>query len=151
MLGYVHLTAGRPVLERRAAAGMTYWALEGDLDGGLFPGGVCGGGSGGWSAAGCPRRPAAGPGGEFCPSASGSAGRTAAGPAAAIAGRPGPRRGHGPAAGGLRRQPGPAGGPRSWPALPHLRLETGAGQEALERALLRQLDLPPAAAPPPSP
>ena len=38
MLGYVHLTAGRPVLERRAAAGMTYWALEGDLDGGLFPG-----------------------------------------------------------------------------------------------------------------
>ena len=37
MLGYVHLTAGRPVLERRAAAGMTYWALEGDLDGGLFP------------------------------------------------------------------------------------------------------------------
>lgn len=24
MLGYVHLTAGRPVLERRAAAGMTY-------------------------------------------------------------------------------------------------------------------------------
>ena len=27
MLGYVHLTAGRPVLERRAAAGMTYWAL----------------------------------------------------------------------------------------------------------------------------
>ena len=38
MLGYVHLTAGHPVLERRAAAGMTYWALEGDLDGGLFPG-----------------------------------------------------------------------------------------------------------------
>ena len=28
MLGYVHLTAGHPVLERRAAAGMTYWALE---------------------------------------------------------------------------------------------------------------------------
>ena len=38
MLGYVHLTAGHPVLERRAAADMTYWALEGDLDGGLFPG-----------------------------------------------------------------------------------------------------------------
>ena len=35
MLGYVHLTAGRPVLERRAAAGMTYWALEGDLDGSI--------------------------------------------------------------------------------------------------------------------
>ena len=38
MLGYVHLTAGHPALERRAAADMTYWALEGDLDGGLFPG-----------------------------------------------------------------------------------------------------------------
>ena len=39
MLGYVHLLPEtRPALERRAAADMTYWALEGDLDGGLFPG-----------------------------------------------------------------------------------------------------------------
>ena len=42
MLGYVHLTAGRPVLERRAAAGMTYWTLEGafsvlDTQTGGFP------------------------------------------------------------------------------------------------------------------
>lgn len=57
MLGYVHLTAGRPVLERRAAAGMTYWALEGDLDGGLFPGRRLRRWIGGWSAAGCPTPP----------------------------------------------------------------------------------------------
>ena len=37
MLGYVHLTAGRPVLERRAVAGTALWVLEGDLDGGLLP------------------------------------------------------------------------------------------------------------------
>ena len=37
MLGYVHLTAGRPVLERRAAAGMTYWAWRGPGRS-LFPG-----------------------------------------------------------------------------------------------------------------
>ena len=29
MLGYVHLTAGRPVLERRTVAGTALWVLEG--------------------------------------------------------------------------------------------------------------------------
>lgn len=95
MLGYVHLTAGRPVLERRAAAGMTYWALEGDLDGGLFPG----------------RRLRRWIGRlERC-------GVSHADSRALLAAQVLARR------------------------FRHLRLETGAGQEALERQLLRQLGL----------
>ena len=38
MLGYVHLLPEtRPALERRTVAGTALWVLEGDLDGGLLP------------------------------------------------------------------------------------------------------------------
>ena len=117
MLGYVHLTAGRPVLERRAVAGTALWVLEGDLDGGLLPHrrlrrwtrrlAECGVSH----AALPPGREA-----EFAPI------------------RP-------VLPDGLRL----ALLPQLLDALArrfrHLRLETGAGQEALERQLLRQLGL----------
>ena len=126
MLGYVHLTAGRPVLERRAAAGMTYWALEGDLDGGLFPGRRlrrwigrlerCGvshaalppGREGNFA----PLRPVLPDGLRLALLLADCADSRALLAAQVLARR-----------------------------FRHLRLETGAGQEALERQLLRQLGL----------
>ena len=142
MLGYVHLTAGRPVLERRAAAGMTYWALEGDLDGGLFPGRRLRRWMGRLERCGVSHA-ALPPGreGDFAPlrpvlpdglrltllpqllDALAPAGDTAllladcADSRALLAAQALARR------------------------FRHLRLETGAGQEALERQLLRQLGL----------
>ena len=142
MLGYVHLTAGRPVLERRAAAGMTYWALRGTWTGACFPGGVCGGGSGGWSAAGVPRRPCRRAGrGDFAPlrPVLPDGLRLALLPQLldALAPSPGTR--------SCCWRTGPTAGLLAAQVLARrfrrLRLETGAGQEALERQLLRQLGL----------
>lgn len=132
MLGYVHLLPEtRPALERRTVAGTALWVLEGDLDGGLLPSrrlrrwtrrlAECG-----VSHAALP------PGreGDFAPlrpvlpdglrlallpqllDALAPAGDTALLAAQVLARR-----------------------------FRHLRLETGAGQEALERQLLRQLGL----------
>ena len=156
MLGYVHLLPEtRPALERRTVAGTALWVLEGDLDGGLLPLrpsrrlrrwtrrlAECG-----VSHAALP------PGreGDFAPlrpvlpdglrlallpqllDALAPAGDTAllladcADSRALLAAQVLARR------------------------FRHLRLETGAGQEALERQLLRQLGLTAGGGPPPSP